>query len=128
MVTVLRVPRSAGVQGTVIWGGGADQSSAALCTSFRTYFFDTLGPAVAAAVAGTAPPAPAPAPAPAPHYQPKEIMPPVQGGDPSPIMDRVSGPAFLHIPGTETLLLAVMDFADNVVNKLTNSLAWLKDL
>ena len=112
---MLQVPKWAGVQGTVIWGGGSDQSSAALCKSFRTYFFETLGPAVASAVAGTSPPPPSPAPAPAPHYQPTVIMPPVQGGDPSPFMDHVSGPAFLHIPGTETLLLAVMDFADNVL-------------
>ena len=30
-------------------------------------------------------------------------------------MYRVSGPAFLHIPKTQVLILAVMDFADNVL-------------
>ena len=93
---------------------GADQSSAALCTSFRAYFFDTLGPAIAAAVGGGASPSPSPSPSP-PHFHPRVIMPPVQGGDPSPYMERVSGPAFLHLPGTQVLLLATMDFADNVL-------------
>eukprot|EP01052_Picozoa_sp_SAG31_P017635 SAG31_NODE_1215_length_9335_cov_5.846470_9_plen_263_part_00 len=82
---MLQVPNSAGVKGTVIWGGGADQGTAELCKSFRTYFFDTLGPAIASALAGSSqPPAPSP-----PPLLPRQILPPVQGGDPGPIMDRV---------------------------------------
>lgn len=111
---MLEVPKWAGVKGTVIWGGGADQGTAALCQSFKKYFFETLGPAIASAVTGGTPPPPSPAPAP-PRYQPKVIMPPVQNGDPSPFMDRVSGPAFLHLPGTDVLILATMDYADNVL-------------
>ena len=80
--------------------------------SFKSYFFETLGPAIASAVLGAPPSPPSPAP---PRYQPRVIMPPVQGGDPGPFMDRVSGPAFLHLPGTAVLMLATMNFADNVM-------------
>jgi hypothetical protein len=109
---MLQVPKSAGVQGAVIWGGGADQATAALCKSFKSYFFETLGPAIASAVLG-APPSPAPAP---PRYQPRVILPPVQGGDPGPFMDRVSGPAFLHLPGTDVLILATVNYHIQRVN------------
>ena len=51
---MLRVPKEMGAAGVVIWGGGADQSSAALCSSFLEYFMSTLGPAIAAATGGNA--------------------------------------------------------------------------
>jgi hypothetical protein len=79
---MLQVPKWAGVSGVVIWGGGADQSSAALCKSFKSYFFDTLGPAVASAMADEGP-SPPPAP-PQPALVPQVIMPPVEGADPTP--------------------------------------------
>lgn len=59
-MVLLQVPKWAGVSGTVIWGGGADQSSAALCKSFRAYFFEQLGPAIAAAVDVAPTPNPSP--------------------------------------------------------------------
>ena len=113
---MLRVPKEMGAAGVVIWGGGADQSSAALCSSFREYFMSTLGPAIAAVTGGKAPsPSPAPAPGP-PHYTPRLIMPRMSPSEAYyPRMYKVSGPAFLHIPNTTILLLATMDFADNVL-------------
>ena len=113
---MLRVPKEMGAAGVVIWGGGADQSSAALCSSFREYFMSTLGPAIAAVTGGKAPsPSPPPAPAP-PHYTPRLIMPRMSPSEAYyPRMYKVSGPAFLHIPNTTILLLATMDFADNVL-------------
>ena len=78
---MLQVPKRAGANGVVIWGGGADQSSAALCKSFKSYFFETLGPAIASAVGGAPESPPAP---PQSALVPQLIMPPVEAGDPTP--------------------------------------------
>ena len=76
---MLQVPKQVGVSGVVIWGAGADQSSAVLCKLFRSYFFETLGPAVASAMTKSPPPTPA-----RPSSLAQLIMPPVEDADPTP--------------------------------------------
>ena len=48
---MVAVPRQVGAAGVVIWGGGGDQGTKALCEEFRPYFWNVLGPAVQRALA-----------------------------------------------------------------------------